>query len=122
MGKDILYPLRSIHGKLYEYKLKIRAWKYLNFPLGDKYYIMGTPTHTNIGDSAIALAERLFLEKCITNNSTLKELSFSEVKLYSDLLPAIGDPHSHFFGMGGVTWAISGLQRKCFARSLLLSE
>ena len=122
MEKDFLYPLRRIHGRLYGFKLKMRAWKYLNFPLGDKYYIMGTPTHTNIGDSAITLAEKLFLEKAIHGEDRIKELSFSDVKLYSDLLPAKGDPHSHFFGMGGVTWAISGLQRKRFARSLLLSD
>lgn len=119
MGKDFLYPLRRIHGRLYAYKLKICAWKYLNFPLGDKYYIMGTPTHTNIGDSAITIAEKLFLKKTIHGGDRIKELSFSDVKLYSNLLPAKGDPHSHFFGMGGVTWAISGLQRKRFARSLL---
>ncbi len=49
-------------------------WKYLRFPLGKKVYLIGTPNHNNIGDSAIAYAELLFLKNLI-GNDRVKELT-----------------------------------------------
>lgn len=66
--KDLLYPIRRIHGWLYEYKSDkkrfqaIRHW--LNRPSGKKAYILGTPSHDNVGDSAIVAAEIAFLRQC----------------------------------------------------------
>ncbi len=33
-------------------------------PFGKKVYLIGTPTHENVGDSAIVLAQKAFLQKC----------------------------------------------------------
>lgn len=79
MSKDILYPIRCLHGKLHEWlserKRKFALWKYVTFPLGKKVYILGTPIHTNIGDSAIVLAEKCFLHATGIKDSRIIELT-----------------------------------------------
>lgn len=38
--------------------------KYLRSPAGKKVYMIGTPLHENLGDGAIALAQKAFLQRC----------------------------------------------------------
>ncbi len=82
-NRDILYPLRVAHGRLHawrEQKSKLAALrKYVKTPAGQKVYILGTPTHTNLGDSAIVLAEKAFLQGVGIDKSHTKELSAGEV-------------------------------------------
>lgn len=82
--KDILYPLRCLHGRIYEWwlaqKRRFALWKYITFPFGRKVYILGTPTHTNIGDSAIAIAQKGFLVNCGIDDLHIKELTMAEVQ------------------------------------------
>lgn len=82
--KDLLFPLRVMHGRLHEWRLqlqdRLRRARVLLLPLGRKYYVLGTPTHTNIGDSAIVLAERAFLERYACSADRIKELTVGEVK------------------------------------------
>ena len=67
MPKDILYPLRSLHGQLHEKRLETererKKRKMLKSSTPDTLFLVGTPVHPNIGDSAIALAELSFLRK-----------------------------------------------------------
>ena len=78
---DILYPLRRLHGALHDTRVHMETY-YLPLlcPLGQKYYLLGTPTHTNIGDSAIVLAERIFVEKVLGDSRRVKELTVAEIK------------------------------------------
>lgn len=82
MLQKILYPLRLLHGKLYEWrKSQIKNIKYrrlLRHPLGKKVYVIGTPSHSNVGDSAIVLAQIAFLKKCGFSQKRIKEISFNE--------------------------------------------
>lgn len=82
--KDLLFPLRVLHGRLHEWRVKkqeqLDLARDLLLPLGRKYYVLGTPTHTNIGDSAIVLAERAFLERYACSSGRIKELTVSDVK------------------------------------------
>ena len=84
MWKKLEKILRRFHGKMHKWKEKKKKqwkyWKFLNFPLGKKVYIIGTPLHSNIGDSAIVLAEKFFLKKCGYKESQIKELTFNEVE------------------------------------------
>lgn len=48
-------------------------------------YIIGTPTHTNIGDSAIAIAEKEFL-KTIYKHTSIIEITFTEYLEHRDNL------------------------------------
>ena len=41
--------------------------------------MLGTPTHSNIGDSAIVLAESMFLKRCGVNTNRIKELTVKEI-------------------------------------------
>lgn len=75
--KDILMPLRRLHGKFHDLRV---AYKTYVLPHGTKYLVLGTPTHTNIGDSAIVLAEKLFIEQCINAPERIKELTTSDYK------------------------------------------
>ena len=70
MNKDILYPLRRLHGILHEQRLWIQEHfalkkelkrKFLQQP--DAIFLIFTPTHTNMGDHAIAWAETQMLQK-----------------------------------------------------------
>lgn len=80
--KDVLLPLRKLHGNLYEKvlvaKSNINKWKYFSLPLGRKVYVIGTPEYTNLGDSAIAIAEMKFLESCGIPSERIKEITVPE--------------------------------------------
>ena len=65
--------LRFWWGDIYN---MLRMWKYVKTPMGKKCFILGTPSHTNLGDSAIALAQRHFLESCGIPKKRIKEISF----------------------------------------------
>ena len=112
---DFLYPLRRLHGNYVEKK---SVWKYLNFPIGSKSYVIGTPEHSNIGDSAIVIAEKKFLVRCYGKEKHIKELTFNEYPRYHSLISKIFSPRSHFFGMGGDIWEISGIAKKNFVVNL----
>ena len=74
MAKDILYPLRRLHGRLHEHKLyteernrikteyrrKIKTMKKAGKPF---VFLIMTPEHGNLGDHAIALAETTLLKR-----------------------------------------------------------
>ena len=92
-------------------------YKKLQFPIGKKAYLIGTPTHTNLGDSAIVMAEKLFLQRVYGKSVAIKELTVSEYKECQKYL-RFSSTGSRFFGMGGGTWAICGMQRKHFAKCL----
>ena len=87
MNKVVLYPLRRLHGMLYEWKTKQKKrnkfLRYLKMPKGNKFFILGTPLHTNIGDSAIVIAQILFLAKIGFESKQIKEITVSEHCRYS---------------------------------------
>lgn len=82
------YSLRKFHGYLYEKKLDFKNrydwWKYLSFPFGKKGYFIGAPEYENLGDSAIAIAETLFLENCGFAKGRIKEITQSEFSKETD--------------------------------------
>lgn len=87
-----LYPLRRIHGIVHEWlERKKKKWEfilYICYPLGVKYYVLGTPQHTNLGDSAIVLSEISFLKQCGIREKRIKEVTTEEYKEYKDILKA----------------------------------
>ena len=52
-----------------------RKWREIVFPLGKKVYLIGTPSHENLGDSAIVLAQKAFLEGCGWEKDRIIELT-----------------------------------------------
>lgn len=68
MEKDILYPLRRLHGMMVDEKIRRREKKYYKKLLAEKkkrnprtVYLVLTPEHTNLGDHAIASEEARML-------------------------------------------------------------
>lgn len=86
MSKDILYPLRRLHGQFAEQKLEKQAAKafakQLSSSKGNGIYILGTPLHQNIGDSAIVLAEQAFLQRCNIAKEGLCEITTYEMRRF----------------------------------------
>lgn len=82
MSKDILLPLRRLHGKMhewaYEQRLSVQMRRYLKEPTGKKTIVPGTPEHENLGDSAIVLSQMVFLMACGFERDSIKEITFSE--------------------------------------------
>lgn len=83
--RDILYPLRKLYWWIFPLRvayrkrvLKFRQWKRLTFPLGRKVYVIGTPNHENLGDSAIAIAQLRFLRDHGWAEERIKEIPYEE--------------------------------------------
>lgn len=67
MNKDILYPLRRLHGKVHDYlQLKsfylkqVKAYQKSKTPF---VFLVLTPEHRNLGDHAIAYSEKELLKR-----------------------------------------------------------
>ena len=58
-----------------ERKRRLRKWREIVFPLGQKVYLIGTPSHENLGDSAIVLAQKAFLKSCGWEEERIIELT-----------------------------------------------
>lgn len=86
MSKDILYPLRRLHGWLVEKRIEHDQKTALRNDLRSNYgniaLIPGTPDHRNLGDSAIVLAQVDFLKKCGFASENIKEITFSQYLKY----------------------------------------
>ncbi len=86
MTKDILYPLRWLHGWLYEKKLKflqrrkIRKQFCSEFAKNSKtVFLLMTPEHGNLGDHAIVKAENDILTACGINYMEVTSRKLSEM-------------------------------------------
>lgn len=103
--KDIIYNLRKFHGKIHEERVncscRIKLKEYLKHPSGIKAYILGTPVYSNIGDSAILLAQLNFLYNAGWSIERIKEVTFDEYYRYRDIIQKIIRKNYPIFGMGG---------------------
>ena len=89
MLKKMLYPLRKKHGELHEKKLKAEKLARQKVELQtlspSPISVLGTPTHQNIGDSAIALAEMDFLKRCFSPLQQINEITAEAYHNYEQL-------------------------------------
>ena len=90
MPGDILYPLRALHGQMYEKqkenKKNRQQRKTLKSSKPDSIFLIGTPVHPNIGDNAIALAELMFLQKILPADKHLLEVTEEMFKKNEELV------------------------------------
>ncbi len=107
MSKTKLYSLRKLHGLLHETRLDIerqaRLKRDLRTSTADTFFLVGTPIHPNVGDSAIAYAELTFLNRILPKGSKLIEIPQREFcRFRKDAIKSIlrseGKP---FFWHGG---------------------
>lgn len=99
-SKPAMY-LRHLLRKAKSTFKRICFFFYVNFPLGDKVFLIGTPNHINIGDSAIVLAEIKMLKK-LFKPKRVKEITTSETENFSKtILHAIKERDIIFCPGGG---------------------
>lgn len=105
MKKDYLYYLRVLHGKFHEkklyYKERFELARALGIPQNKKVYLIGTPTHTNLGDSAIALAQKELLKNVGILSKHIKEITLNEYKDHAKLCRNIISKKSLLTQLGG---------------------
>ena len=81
---------------------KCIMFKYLVFPFGKKVYVLGTPDYTNMGDSAITLAETEFIRKSLMiSPKRIKELTNAEYFKYRKTVKKVIRKKSLICGVGG---------------------
>ena len=122
MSKDILYPLRRLHGMLYEWDLERKRLKavrrYVTAPKGEKVYIIGLPEHTNLGDGAIALAQERFLRACLPN-ARIKTITFRAYSRDREKLRRWIPSGSFVTQLGGGNMGSQWLNEEYFRRNVL---
>lgn len=97
--------LKKVFNKLYSLiptaiLMRFSWFFYLKFPIGKKVYIIGTPEHENLGDSAIAIAERIFLSSFLKDNR-IKEITAPEYRYNNTIIKKHINKKRLICGIGG---------------------
>lgn len=123
MSKDILYPLRRLHGMLHEWNLERKRLKavrrYVTAPKGKKVYIIGLPEHTNLGDSAIAMVQEKFLRAYIPADAQIKTVSFPDYERDRNAIRRRIPAGSLVTQLGGGNMGSQWLNEEYFRRNVL---
>ena len=109
MKNDILLPLRKLHGRLHDTihyyvedkKRQYHFRRYLRYPRGRKIYILGSPVYTNLGDSAILIAQIEFLKHIGISQDNIKEVTYREYYQDRDIIKKCIKSRDLLCGMGG---------------------
>lgn len=96
--RPIYVPLIT---KKIELNDRLRFEHYLSKCRGSRAFILGSPVYTNLGDSAILLAQMRFLQQCGYTSGQIKEITSQEYKQYRALLPKRIKKNEPIFGLGG---------------------
>lgn len=117
MKKDILYPLRRLHGRLHDAKekYKLRCQYKAEFRKNPHtVFLLMTPEHGNVGDQAIAKSETQFLKKHGINYIEITSRKLGDMKWANQLDVFNGFPILiNGGGNLGTLWMdIENLQRK----------
>lgn len=100
--KDYLYQVKKRIKKSLDSGKNVQELKrYIKYPIGKKIYFIGTPEYTNLGDSAIAIAQMLFLEKCGYPKKNIKEFTQSDYIQNSVIINKYINKHYLICGIGG---------------------
>lgn len=76
---EYIYNLKKRIINKRKFRRRVSQWrKKLDIPKVRKAYIIGSPEYTNLGDSAIFIAQKRFLEKCGYGADCVKEITYSE--------------------------------------------
>lgn len=123
LWKFKLRRLRTLHGKLYEkklhYKEKIELAIELGRPRDKKVYLIGTPTHKNLGDSAIALAQKALLKNAGVLAKNIKEITLNEYRDHAKLCGNLISKKSLITLHGGGNMGDTWLDEEIFRRRVI---
>lgn len=117
------YRLRVFHGILYEkklkYKKKLKLIKSIGFSKNCNVYLIGTPTHTNLGDSAIALAQKELLKSVGILSKHIKEITLNEYRDHTKLCRNLISKKSLITQLGGGNMGDTWLDEEIFRRRVI---
>lgn len=91
----------------------------MRFPLGKKVFLLGTPGHANVGDSAIVLGERQFLIQQGIREERIKEITVSEYQNNAESIGRLIRPSEPVFWHGGGNMGDQWLSEELFRREVL---
>lgn len=106
------------------YYLK-RCLEYLKFgasfvrPLTAKVYLIGTPTHGNMGDSAITIAEIEFIKRFQKKKYFIQEVTIEEYKKFWKIIKILIPKSAQIFLLGGGNMGDIWLDEELLRRHIL---
>ena len=115
--KFIIRIYRSLKYRISAMKENIKYAYITVTPLNKKkIYVINTPLHTNIGDSAIAYAQNIFLQKNIGDDYKIVEVTSGEWARFRKVLGCIVRKKDiimqHGGGNMGITWFNEEIERR----------
>lgn len=123
MISEVVSSIQHVHGMLHEEyikcKNKVKVIKYLKIPLGKKVYIIGTPEHSNLGDSAIVIAEKYFFIDCGISSKRIKEITFEEYTNNRKLIRSLINQKHLICHLGGGNMGNQWIKEEYFHRMLI---
>lgn len=127
MAKDILYPLRRLHGILHEENIRFQKRQYLKKQFNSKFkqnphtvFLVMTPEHGNLGDHAIVSAETEMLKKHEIDYIEITDVQLQEWQ-YNRILDVMNGHPILITGGGnlGTLWfQLEKLQRNIISENL----
>ena len=118
---DFLYPLRWAVRKARRIRRERIEAKWLRSYLADcdgkTAVIPGTPLHRNLGDSAIVLAQKSFLEGC---GYRVKEITWPEIHTHRKLIRQLIPPSTLIAQLGGGNMGNQWIKEEELHRTLTL--
>ena len=118
MSKSFFLKIRGFLGRIKRKLIKTRdeiRFKRSLKNSGYNGFLIGTPTHTNIGDSAIVIAEKTFIKSLGTN---IIEITFNEYNNYFEIINAqINKSNKPVFFHGGGNMGNQWLSEELFRRN-----
>lgn len=107
-----------VKNKYHSFMRYLRWWKYMRLPIGRKIYLIGTPIHSNIGDSAIALAEKALLTGILKKNR-VKEITYEEFLNNQTVISKLIRSKRLICGMGGGNFGNLWYEEECIRYRLI---
>ncbi|MBE5958661.1 MAG: hypothetical protein E7254_07360 [Lachnospiraceae bacterium] len=91
----------KIRNRVSSIKYNYSLIKYIKYPKGKKIIVPGTPTHTNIGDSAIVLAQKKYLKSIGIDERRIKEITMNDYYRNRSLLKKYIKKDDIIISLGG---------------------
>lgn len=119
---DILLPLRYFHGWLHKWSTARQQAKEFSETLKvapkSAVLIPGTPLHTNLGDSAIVIAQKAFLRRCGIEDERIVEVSFPDQLRYRKVIKGAARSFRLITQLGGGNMGSQWLEEELLHRRI----
>ena len=97
----------------------LRLWLHFRVNAKPKFIVVGSPTHTNLGDSTITISQINFLNKIDPAIDCIKELTLSEYNNNRDIYRKVISPKSVICGVGGGNMGNQWPEEELFRHELI---